>query len=173
MADIEIRLDRLEQLFDSLDPAPFRAKALDRFAEAYLLECAEEFPADEPLGLRVHVQDVAVLTRQAEVADAVHAHFEWLWQQAERRRIARQRTHRFAMGLGLATLLLALGLRRLIAPVDGDWSDVLREGLLILGWVALWRPAESILFDAWEHRRQRGVLKRLAHANVRLVIGEA
>ena len=30
MADIEIRLERLEQLYDLLDPAPFRDKALDR-----------------------------------------------------------------------------------------------------------------------------------------------
>ena len=32
MAHIELRIQTLDQLFDSLDPAPFHAKALDRNA---------------------------------------------------------------------------------------------------------------------------------------------
>jgi hypothetical protein len=34
---------------------------------------------------------------------------------------------------------------------------VLREGLLIIGWVALWRPVEIFLYDWWPvlRRQQR------------------
>lgn len=42
MAEIELRIQSLEQLFDSLDPAPFHAKELDRDADAYLREGAGE-----------------------------------------------------------------------------------------------------------------------------------
>ena len=169
MADIEIRLERLEQLYDLLDPAPFRDKALDRAAEAYLLECAEDAPGDEPLRLRVRVPP-ALVAREAEVAGAVHAHFEWLWERADKRRAARARMHRFAMLLGIVVLLAALGLRGLFAE-GGGRADVLREGLLILGWVALWRPVEWVLFDTWDHRQRRSALKRLATAEVCLVEG--
>ncbi|GAB3729125.1 hypothetical protein GCM10028794_03270 [Silanimonas algicola] len=169
MADIEIRLERLEQLYDLLDPAPFRDKALDRAAEAYLLECAEDAPGDEPLRLRVRMPP-ALVVREAEVAGAVHAHFEWLWERAEKRRIARVRMHRLAMLLGVIVLLAALGLRGLFAE-SGGMAEVLREGLLILGWVALWRPVEWVLFDTWEHRQRRSALRRLATAEVRLVDG--
>ena len=34
MPAIEMRIDSLPQLFDSLDPAPFHDRALDREAEA-------------------------------------------------------------------------------------------------------------------------------------------
>lgn len=169
MADIEIRLERLEQLYDLLDPAPFRDKALDRAAEAYLLECAEDAPGDEPLRLLVRVPS-ALVAREAEVAEAVHAHFEWLWERAEKRRIARARMHRFAMLLGVVVLLAALGLRGLFAE-SGGIAEVLREGLLILGWVAMWRPVEWVLFDTWEHRQRRSALQRLASAEVRLAEG--
>jgi hypothetical protein len=169
MADIEIRLERLEQLYDLLDPAPFRDKALDRAAEAYLLECAEDAPGHEPLRLMVRVPP-ALVAREAEVADAVHAHFGWLWARADKRRAARTRMHRFAMLLGLVVLLAALGLRGLFDE-GGGIAEVLREGLLILGWVALWRPVEWVLFDTWEHRQRRSALKRLATAEVRLVEG--
>ena len=40
MPEISIRLDSLSQLYDSLDPAPFREKSLDRDADAYLLQRA-------------------------------------------------------------------------------------------------------------------------------------
>ena len=169
MADIEIRLERLEQLYDLLDPAPFRDKALDRAAEAYLLECAEVAPGDEPLRLRIRVP-ATLVEREAEVAGAVHAHFGWLWASAEKRRLARARMHRFAMLLGATVLLFALGLRGLFAE-GGGIAEVLREGLLILGWVALWRPVEWVLFDTWEHRQRRSALKRLAAAEVRLEEG--
>ena len=169
MADIEIRLERLEQLYDLLDPAPFRDKALDRAAEAYLLECAEDAPGEAPLRLLVRVPP-ALLAREAEVAEAVHTHFGWLWARADRRRATRERMHRFAMLLGIVVLLAALGLRGLFAE-GGGVAEVLREGLLILGWVALWRPVEWVLFDTWEHRQRRSALKRLATAEVRLVEG--
>ena len=42
MALIEIHLKTLAQLFDSLDPAPFHDKTLDREAEAYLIESVDE-----------------------------------------------------------------------------------------------------------------------------------
>lgn len=169
MADIEIRLERLEQLYDVLDPAPFRDKALDRAAEAYLLECAEDAPGHEPLRLMVRVPP-ALVSREAEVVDAVHAHFGWLWARADKRRAARARMHRFAMLLGVVVLLAALGLRGLFAE-GGGIAEVFREGLLILGWVALWRPVEWVLFDTWDHRQRREALKRLATAEVCLVEG--
>ena len=39
MPAIEMRIDSLPQLFDSLDPAPFHDRALDREAEAWLIVC--------------------------------------------------------------------------------------------------------------------------------------
>ena len=127
MADIEIRLERLEQLYDLLDPAPFRDKALDRAAEAYLLECAEDAPGHEPLRLMVRVP-TALVAREAEVADAVHAHFGWLWARADKRRAARARMHRFAMLLGVFVLLAALGLRGLFAEGGGIAVEGLPAG---------------------------------------------
>jgi hypothetical protein len=37
---IELRLTRLQQLFNSFDPSPFRDRDLDQDAEAYIVESA-------------------------------------------------------------------------------------------------------------------------------------
>lgn len=62
------------------------------------------------------------------------------------------------------------------APEDvrmllGEWittpvGQVVGEGLLILSWVVLWRPAELLLFERWESRHERQVLERLSNIPV-------
>jgi len=164
-AVIDLRLQTLSQLYDSLDPSPFREKSLDRAVESWLVECAEEHGPDRSLRLVVHAAS-EVLKQAAAVADAVHTHFRPALESAERRHRARLRIHRFAMLLGLVVLAVTLALRRLIGDLGGDLSEVLGEGLLILGWVALWRPAEYLLFDTWEQRQSRRVLTRLSKVPV-------
>jgi uncharacterized membrane protein YgdD (TMEM256/DUF423 family) len=166
-AVIELRLKTLAQLYDSLDPSPFREKALDRNVESWLIECAEEHGPDQSLRLVVHAAP-EVLPHAAAVADAVHTHFQLAVESAERRHRARLRIHRFAMLLGLVVLAVTLALRRLIGDLGGELAAVLGEGLLILGWVALWRPAEYLLFDTWEQRQSRRVLRQLARMPVEL-----
>ena len=40
------------------------------------------------------------------------------------------------------------------------------EGLLILGWVAMWRPLEILLFERLENHQQSALLHRLAQVPV-------
>jgi hypothetical protein len=44
-----------------------------------------------------------------------------------------------------------------------------RESLIIVGWVALWRPLEIFLYDWWPIARSRQLYKRLAAASVTLM----
>lgn len=165
---IQIRLQRLNQLFDSLDPSPFREKSLDREAEAYLLECAGERPFNEPIEIAVHGPP-ALHAHLDDMASAIHEHFRLLHAQADRRHRRRARVTRVAILFGFVVLVGALLLRRLVTNWPGGGTEVIAEGLLILAWVALWRPAEVALFDHWENREQRRQLERLSSVNVRFI----
>ena len=164
---IDIRLRDPAQLFESLDPSPFRDKSLDRDAEAYLIECAGELPAREPFSLRLHGPPVL-----AEHLDAIgaglHQHFALALAQAQRRHRRRARVARMAILLGLGILGLALLLRQLVSDWGGTGGEVLAEGLLILAWVALWRPAEMLIFDSWERREELRLLAELGRVPVEL-----
>ena len=48
---IEIRLSRLPQLFNSLDPSPFHERDLDHDAEDYIVGSAEEASRQQPFAL--------------------------------------------------------------------------------------------------------------------------
>ena len=78
---------------------------------------------------------------------------------------------RFAILAGTLTLAAVLVARHWLAMVPAPFGEVLSEGLLILAWVALWRPIETIGFDSWESRIERGLLLKLATVPLRFVVG--
>ena len=50
---IEVHVAELNQLFNAIDPAPFRQRDLDPDAEDFIVGWAREMPADAPLALDV------------------------------------------------------------------------------------------------------------------------
>lgn len=168
MTEIELRIQRLDQLFDSLDPAPFRSKALDRNAHTYLLESAGENSPRQSLSIAIHAP-AALVEHLADITSAIHTHFALAHQQAERRHRHRRRIGRIALSAGMATLAVALLLRSWVETMGGPVGEVLAEGLLILAWVAIWRPVETIGFDSWESREERRLLARLSRVPIRFV----
>lgn len=165
MPDIEIRLASMAQLYDSLDPSPFRAKALDRQAEAYLLQTVAEHASNAALRVLVHGPE-SMAAHVDDIATAIHSNFTLSWELADRRYRRKRRIGRIGLFLGLLVLGLALFARNWIAQWPGTLGEVLAEGLLVLGWVALWRPAENALYDRWEAREELNVLKRLSSVSV-------
>ena len=171
MAEIELRIQRLEQLFDSLDPAPFHAKALDREADAYLRESAGEHASLQGLSISIH-GPASLETCLDDIASSIHAHYRLASEQAERRHRRRRRVGRVALIAGSIILIAALFVRSWIKTIEGSVGEVMAEGLLILAWVALWRPIESIVFDSWESREERKLLSALSTVPVRFVAKE-
>jgi hypothetical protein len=43
---------------------------------------------------------------------------------------------------------------------------IVSEGLLILGWVAMWRPVEIFLHDWWPELGKRKLFDRIAHMQI-------
>jgi hypothetical protein len=64
--------------------------------------------------------------------------------------------------------------RQLVGQAFGDSPavHVVQESLIILGWVANWKPLETFLYDWWPERRRLGLLRRLARARI-VVVGGA
>jgi hypothetical protein len=52
---IEVKLTELAQLFNSMDPAPFRERDLDHHAEEFIVSWAQEHAHHEELKLVIHL----------------------------------------------------------------------------------------------------------------------
>lgn len=166
---IDVRVRSSQQLFDMRDPAPFRERDLDDEAVAYLTDAALDLPANAPLKIVVWLADEPDPVPDATIADAVHSHFTHEWQRAARDLRAEATRRRLFLAAGialLATFLLLAELTRWLAP--GAVREVLREGCVITGWVAMWRPLEALFYDRWPLVRRRTLLGRLGSAPVEI-----
>ncbi len=168
MATIDIRIRRIDQLFESLDSSPFREneRALSRDAEDHIVDYAGEYGRAEPLRLTVHAP-MAIKPRAAEITRAIHVHFQLAHAKCRRRYLRRIRIGRTMLIAGIAVLGTALLLRALLGdPGDRAMIEAIREGLLILGWVALWRPLDILLFERLEDHQSSALFNRLAQIPV-------
>lgn len=167
---IDLRLNDINQLFHSLDPSPFREKDLDRQAEEFIVEWARELPRAPPLLLTVHVSSAPAPehTEQA-VSEAVRNYFRYRAEQMARQYRELLQQGWKDLGIGLVFLFSCLVFAEFLGKSSATASmAVLRESLIIGGWVAMWRPMEIFLYDRWPLKRRERLYRHLATMAVRL-----
>ncbi|MFG1298314.1 hypothetical protein V5F49_00825 [Xanthobacter sp. V3C-3] len=169
VTDIEIRVERVSQLFNMLDPFPFRERDLDPDAEAFIVEWARELPRAAPVRVVVHLPGSQAETAEAAgLPEALRHYFEGREATLAAELKELFRIGRLSLAIGGVVLALCMVLAGVIG--EGTYSKTLAgfaaEGLIILGWVALWRPMEIFLYDWWPIARQRTLFRRLARADV-------
>jgi hypothetical protein len=172
---IEVRIAELRQLFNAIDPSPFRERDLDPNAEHFIVDWARELPRDAPLALRVHLERCAGRADEAALlGQAIHQHFTASATASRRTLRELFRRGRISLLIALAFLGASLALGDLIGKMsESGFATLLREGLLIGGWVAMWRPLEVFLYDWWPIRGEIRLLDRLSRMQVRIEYNEA
>jgi hypothetical protein len=169
---IEVRVAELRQLFNAIDPSPFRERDLDPRAEEFIVDWSRELPSDAPLALVVHLERAAGRGDEAVILrEAIHEFFAQ--RAAGSRRNLRQlfRRGRISLAIGLAFLAASIAIGDALASYfqESRWAEILRESLLIGGWVAMWRPLEVFLYDWWPIREDARLFDRLSAMPVKIV----
>lgn len=172
---VELRLHDIKQLFDFMDPSPFRERYLDPQAEEFIVNWAEELEPDAALVLNIHLEKPPGSGHgEAAIAEAVKNHFNYRAEQASWRLRGLLRQGFKNLGIGLTFLAACLITARFLKGMDENTLlSILRESLIIGGWVAMWRPMEIFLYDIWPIRRSRKLYARLGCMQTRLVVPPA
>src|SRR3954447_21040448 len=120
-AVIEVHVAELKQLFNAIDPSPFRDKDLDPKAEEFIVGWAKEFPGDATLALVVDLDREAGLPDEAAVLrHAIHEFFSQRAQAYRRRLHELFRVGRTSLVIGLVALASAIA--------SGDFLAGLMKG---------------------------------------------
>ncbi len=167
---IELSLRRLPQLFNSLDPSPFHEKDLDPDADAYLVGAARELGHKAPIKLVIHLPaDELTWADKSRVGEAIHNYFDYRRRSVQRDLRLSFRRGRISLAIGLVFLIVCMTLRELVLTLPTEaFSRALAEGLVILGWVAMWGPLQIFLYDWWPTAQTAHVLQRLAEVPIEL-----
>ena len=169
---IEIRLKTVNQLFSSFDPSPFPKRDIDEDAERFIVDWARELPRDASLRIVVELpQEEAARAEAGALPEALANYFSGrvLQLDADLRELFRIGWPSLLIGLAvLASALVASQTVTRLIP-HPTLARVIEESLIILGWVANWRPMEIYLYDWWPIVRQRRLYARLAAAPVQVL----
>jgi hypothetical protein len=171
---IQIKVEEVTQLFNTLDPFPFRDRDLDKDAEEFIVGWARELPKHQPIQIVIHVPRLE--TQKADVGqitEALNRYFEYRASNLSLELKALFRVGRLSLLIGLVVLALCLLLGRFFVTVlaDSELGRYLSEGLIILGWVANWKPIEIFLYEWWPLAQRRNLYRELSHAHVEIRAG--
>ncbi|MEE4136859.1 MAG: hypothetical protein V2I32_12330 [Desulforhopalus sp.] len=168
---VEIKLNEIRQLFNSFDPAPFRQKDLAAGAEDYIVDSVQELPLDAPIKLLLHLPAASCSDEAAgNAASAIHNYFAYRADITGKELRFTLQQGRTALLIGLVFLLACLSAQHLIAAMGktGLFWLFIKEGVLISGWVAMWRPIDVFLYAWWPIRRRRRTYQKLATMPIEL-----
>lgn len=168
-AAIELKVERLAHLFDALDPFPIPTRDLSPATEEFIVGWARDLPPRAQIRIVVHAPWEETGVDGGVLRDAFQRHFA---ARAERTSGDLRELFRFgrlALAIGLGVLVACVVGARVAMAGESAIGRVVGEGLLILGWVANWRPLEIFLYDWWPIMQKRRLLLRLAEAPVVLV----
>jgi len=167
---IAVHVSELKQLFNAIDPSPFRERDLDPNAEEFIADWAREASPSATLGLAVYLDRPAGLPNEpAELREAIHEFFRHRAELSRRRLHELFRRGRTSLVIGVCALGVSLAAGDLVGRFFSNHiAEILKEGLLIGGWVAMWRPMEIFLYDWWPIRAEAALADRLSVMPVRI-----
>lgn len=146
---LELKLSQPEQLFNSLDPSPFRERDLDTEAAEYITDAMRELRGHHRVKIVVHLPHPCDERTRTQIPDAIRHYF--VYRALTRRLSLRQLLRQGRTTLAVALLFLAIctTLWAFVFTGESMPERLLHEGVLIMGWVAMWRPLDLLLYDWW------------------------
>jgi hypothetical protein len=166
---IEICINRIEQLFNSFDPAPFRERELDHSAERYIISASQKIPTQHPIELHIHLPAEQLSQTQSQQLElAIQHHFQLRADDQADEMDELQRVGRKGLLIGFLIMLLCtlVSITLMNTYPSSGFAGTLEQSLIIFGWVALWRPIEILLYERWPLARSLKRLQRLSQLKI-------
>lgn len=169
---IEVHVTDLRMFFNPIDPSPPAERDLESKVEEFIVAWARSARRDAQLALKIEVDTPTAPEEAKTVGAAVHEFFRQRSMSANRRLNQLFRVGRTSLIIGLTSLAVAVTLASFVDRWLGDQpvGALIRETLVIGGWVAMWRPLEIFLYDWWPIRAERKSYDRLSVMPVRVTL---
>lgn len=164
VAPVRIHIHELAQLYNSLDPSPFWDRDLDRNAAEFIEgEFRDRLWADT-WHLIVHVRTGDADAQMLQ--NALESYYNRLATSTGRELKEHFRSARLGLLAGLILFGVFIGARALLRATAPAIPTAVDEGLIILAWLTLWRPAETLAYDWLPLYRRRQLYQRLQAVRV-------
>lgn len=167
---IEVRISALGQFYQMLDPSPDLEKDLNPATVEYLVDTAEEMKNHkEHVHVALYLEES--LYQNAELKSrmekSVSAYFSRQVDILEHKHRMAHKKARRNLVRGLLFVIICVALSVVLTNfVNNPIVYAFGQSLTVIGWVALWTPAEFYLYLNREANEEIATMKRLADATV-------
>ncbi len=148
---IEIKIGSIKQLFDERDPTPFIEKDLDDDAVEYIVSCVQEISPKKAGILRVITTDLIDQSSNYIVEKAVKDFFIYKVSLSNKKLRTTLKNGFKSLLIGLSFFSFAVLVSKSITLQlpSGFYGEFVKEGLLLMGWVSMWKPINIFLYEWW------------------------
>jgi hypothetical protein len=169
-AEITLHVKSIEQILLRHNSPYYCKRMLNEDVEEYIIEEASVFRHHKKIILKIYLIGSEIACAN-EIVSAVHKHFEYRKNKSLKQlKEGIQRGWRSLL-IGFLFLGIIFLLSEIVKQLLPDSPIIMtvRESLIIIGWVALWRPAELLLYEWRPFKREVNLFLKLEHSNVQII----
>jgi hypothetical protein len=163
-----IRVPTIDALFIEFDARPLPERPLASEVRLHLLDVWEHVRKQHPSTLTIYApESERPRTDETAVRAAIRADLHASRGPLRRVR-ARPRSEKIALRIGLVFLFFCVALSSALTRSSDDvLTQGIAQGILVVGWVALWGPAAHLVLEVVPHRLNRKRYAEFADLDVR------
>lgn len=162
---MSIHVRNLAQMFNSFDPSPFWDRDLDQNAAAFIEGEFRDRRHAKRWVLHVHAHEASASA--SDLQAAVERYYERLLVSSRLQLREQIRIGEIALAAGLAVFAICITLQTTLRGLP----TAVDQGLIILAWVALWRPVETLAYGWVPLYVRRRLYERLRRVHVTVRVG--
>jgi hypothetical protein len=168
-SDIDIVIKNLEDAFSHFDYVSFREKSLNGELEDYIFRAVKRFSLKKEVRLVIHAPEGKSQSEFELLKDTIHSHFSYKAREFEYSMSQQFIQWRINMLIGVLCVILCLILMEILDAFSYiNAIKVIKESLLIVGWVALWEPVAFILFGWQSIKKDKLYCRKLCSMPIRI-----
>ncbi|MBU0615955.1 MAG: hypothetical protein KJ601_07740 [Nanoarchaeota archaeon] len=168
--DINLKLREERQLFNSFDPAPFLDRDLDDDAADYITDSVRELSGKHEIRLNILLpKDRKHKVSNADIKSAIKNHFNYSKEVLRIKLKSILKQGRKSLVIGILFLTSCISASELSQVyLTGFISKILAEGLIIAGWVAMWKPINTFLYEWWPITKEIAIRQKIRDMEVKI-----
>ena len=169
-AEIKLDLQSVEDIFfKNTGPLNCR-RLLNETTEEFIIEESAKYPRHMPFYFTVYVPPHEI-KRVHEVVSAIHKHFAYRREKSKEKVKNTLHVGWRSLVIGFIFLVLTYLIVQMLSPYffEGGLAITIREFLIITAWVALWRPAELLLYGWYPFLHEANLFHRLEQSDIKVI----
>ena len=168
--ELNIDIKNIDDLLKSNGSIASIEESLSKSIEEYLFKAVKGYPTSQKIKLLIIIKDSQRQWNDEEIASLVHSHF--CYKVKETRIYLKEQFRQWGINFFIGILFLILCL--IIGGILDKFTyigmiKIIKESLLIIGWVALWEPVSFILFGWRVINRDKNYYKKLCNVPIEIV----